>query len=28
MYKIACLKLIRFYQLFISPFKPQCCRYY
>lgn len=28
MYKIACLKLIRFYQLFVSPFKPQCCRYY
>ncbi|AJC86059.1 membrane protein insertion efficiency factor YidD [Campylobacter sp. RM16704] len=28
MYKIICIKLIRFYQLFISPLKPKCCRYY
>lgn len=28
MHKIICIKLIRFYQLFISPLKPRCCRYY
>ncbi|QKF79475.1 membrane protein insertion efficiency factor YidD [Campylobacter armoricus] len=28
MYKVVCAKLIKFYQLIISPLKPQCCRYY
>ncbi|KAA6224787.1 MULTISPECIES: membrane protein insertion efficiency factor YidD [unclassified Campylobacter] len=28
MFKIICLKILRFYQYFISPLKPNCCRYY
>lgn len=28
MLKLICINLIRFYQVFLSPLKPKCCRYY
>ncbi|WP_291952925.1 membrane protein insertion efficiency factor YidD [Campylobacter sp.] len=28
MYKTICVQLIKFYQFYISPIKPRCCRYY